>query len=74
MNLSFLKMKILRVSNNRNHTGIFKVNLEMKVWPGLPARSMKDFEKKTHILVRILVKCFQHVRNCFKHSSVFYTA
>lgn len=49
-------------------------DLKGRIRSGLPARSVKDLEKKTRSFMRTLVKRPQHVRNYFKHPSVAYAA
>jgi transposase len=49
-------------------------DLKGKIRSGLPARSVKDLEKKTRSFMRTLVKRPQHVRNYFRHPSAAYAA
>jgi transposase len=49
-------------------------DLKGRIRSGLPARSVKDLEKKTRSFMRTLVKRPQHVRKYFRHPSVAYAA
>jgi len=49
-------------------------DLKGRIRSGLPARSVKDLEKKTRSFMRTLVKRPHHVRSYFRHPSVAYAA